>query len=348
MQIQYSDFTEHLLNIIHKDDAKFKKHIKSIYSKNDIIQFTNYLAKTNPKEYLNLTSLVKKYYKLFGCIDVDADKSCYTFESAINELHLINFYKILFMENCIVNELKNYTKLNPIKTLTKYPYFIKIIEDSLKPYIQGYHSIFFNHLYFKDYPMLFLNPFHQKENYTSINKYFLKNSLEYFADNLDTSKNFNNNLVIEIDENILTLSYGNLLIKAILIHNKDSINIFKPASLPCKKEISMIIQSITNKLMPYEIGMAYLDNLTSYIEPIEEQILPSTLKVFKSIQEISHFKQISDMFSPSFAVFTHSIYPLDNLSEVLGVNNNFCGDNTIYSNLSLLSILYTRKIAALK
>lgn len=343
MQIHYSDFIEHLLNVIYSDDIKFKKYIISIYSKNDIVSFTNYLSKYNSNEYSLLILLIKKYYTLFDCGDIT--KSDNLVETAINELHLTNFYKILFMENSIINAFKNYLKLNPIKLLIKFPYFFKGIEDSLTPYIQDFHSILFNHPSSKDDSMFFFNIIKNNDNHisVSINKLFLKTLLEYIADNSNTNEE-NNNLIIELNENIFTLSYGSMSIKAVFINSKDYINVFKIASFPHKIEKAMIIRSITDNLMPYEIGIAYLNHLNSYIEPMSEDILPSTLITFASISEVPYFKEIADMFSIPFAVFIHSIYPLDNLSEVLGVNDNFCGDNIIYSKLSLLSVLYKRRI----
>ena len=345
MQIHYSDFMEHLLSVMYSDDAKFKKYITSIYSKNDIIQFTNYLAKNNTKEYSALISLVQKYYKLFDCRDIN--ESGNLIENAINELHLTNFYKILFMDNNLINEFKSYLRLNPVKLLIKFPYFFKGIEESLTPYIQDFHSILFNHPDSKEDSMLFLNNLNNEGNDTkvSINKFFLKMSLEYFADSFDISDG-DNNLIIELNENILTLSYGSLLAKAIFISRKDHVNVLRIASFPYRKEKAMIVRSITSNLMPYEIGIAYLNNLKQYIEPVGEYTLPATLSTFESINEITYFKEIADTFSIPFAVFVHSIYPLDNLSEVLGVNDNFCGDNGVYSKLSLLSVLYKRRTAS--
>lgn len=377
MKIDYSDFLDHLIDNFVRNDNKLQSHLESSNYEFDLIDFIKYMLDYEVDSYNFYLSSIKHYYRLYDCKDISGD-DIDTFLKLIDEFSESNLLKIIFLNDSLVNSLKNYLRCNPIKTLISIPYFKRALTESISPYIQDYNGIvFFEN---KDTsPNLYINPFDNSKYNTQnsnsqnndtinlldnasiipnrdttnnqdaeaqsiiINQLYLENILSVFAEKVLLPNQYSP-LIVNIKNNIINFSYSNIQLKAMLVNKKDFNSILKSFSCCAEKEHSIILRSFLNEEIPYEFVVLYLNDSNKFIDIATKEPKEWVIKQFEAIKKNSYFKRIAKEYSIPFAVFVHSIYPCGDINEFLTDESKFkTASYDEYSIFSFLTWIYKKK-----
>jgi len=370
MKIDYSDFLDHLINSFITNNKRLQNHVESGHYAFDLIDFIEYMLDNEVESYNCYLNSIKHYYRLYDCKVISGD-DINTFIKLIDEFSEANLIKILFLNSELINSLKNYLTCNPIKTLISIPYFKKALTESISPYIQDYNGIvFFDNP--DKLPNLYINLITNNEcniphinndirqtsdnnsikyvrdinnhiQHITINQVFLNNMLNVFASHRLLPLEYQP-LIVEINNNIITFSYSQITLKAMLVHKKDFDAILQSFSSCTTQEHSMILHSFLNEELPYDFVVLYFNDINKYIDMTTQKPLDWVITQFNIIKTNPYFERISKEYSISFAVFIHSIYPCGDVNEFLTDESKFKKVSyDRYSIFSFLSWIYNKK-----
>lgn len=338
MKIDYTAFLEHLTKNFISDNSKLQKYAENKLDEKEFLRFISFLRSTNKQSYSLYEDLIKKCYNQFSCgVAINTVDDILGF--AIKEFDLSLLLKLLFSNETLIEDFKNYFKMNPVRTLLPIPYFCTAIGKGMTNYLKDIVGIV-HYSYINNNPIFSLNNSKDDENF-EINSSFLKDVLYYLSKNPhpESSK-----LVIDINQNILCFSYGDKSVKAMLINQKDYNSILKSFTFKSSAEKSMVLKSFFEKNIPYGFAVLYLSSLNEYIDYETEEVKNWVIDKYESIKENEYFKRLGDDYSISFSVFVHSIYPVGNICDLLDENSNLLNPlSKEYSTFSFLNWIYTQK-----
>lgn len=338
MKIDFTAFLEHLTNNFISDNNKLQKYAETKFDENEFMSFIDFLNSTNKKSYFLFEDLIKNCYNDFGC-GVAINNVDNVFEFAIREFDSSLLFKLLFSNESLTEDFKKYFKVNPLRTLLPIPYFCEAIRKSMNGYLRDIVGIV-HYGYIENKVIFYLNDIRDDENF-KINSLFLEGVLSDLSNNNHSESS---KLMIDINQNILSFSYGDASVKAMLINQKDYNSILKSFTFKSNAEKSIILKSFFEKNIPYAFVVLYFSNLNEYIDYETEEVKDWVVEKYHSIKDNEYFKRLANDYSISFSVFVHSIYPVGNICDLLDENSNLLNPSSKeYSTFSFLNWIYNQK-----
>ena len=338
MKIDFKVFLEHLITNFVSDSIKLRKYTEKTLDVDSFKEFVDYLDNNDSNSYNTFKEAVITCYIQYDC-GVAISKAKDIFDFALDELRLPILINIIFSHQCLIDSFNNYLKENPVKTLLQIPYFCEAISQSIIGCLDNAHGI----VYFDcrtNSPTFCLNT-HLEKSSIKINQGFLKESLTYLSDIYDSSEYL---FDISIDNNIITITYGNNSVKGMLIDSANITNLLKSFSFKSNDEKSLILNAFFNMQIPYEFVVLYFSTLFEYIDYNTEEPFKWVLDKFNQIKNNEYFYKLSQDYSICFTVFVHSIYPGGDICELIekdfALSNPYSKD---YSTFSFLNWLYNKK-----